>query len=56
MFGLITLIEGALSLIGVVVLILWLMSGSFENAGSALDHFFALLAEPIHTVIGYIGH
>jgi hypothetical protein len=47
LLGSITLFEGLLSLMGISMLILWLMSGSFENAGLAMDHFFSLIINPV---------
>lgn len=41
------LFEAILSLFGLTILALWLLSGSFEKAGFALDQIFHSLLKPI---------
>jgi hypothetical protein len=44
-------LEGILSLIGIVTLILFLLTGSFQSAGQALDQFVQSILGPIKTML-----
>jgi len=44
-------LEGILSLIGIVTLILFLLTGSFQSAGQALDQFFQIVISPLKSMI-----